>query len=131
MIHVVGACIWKEDRILLARRSSGKLTGHWEFPGGKVETGESFETGLIREIREELAIDIRVNEKIGDNYFSIEHKDYCLHIYQADYVAGAIELVDHDAVEWVKPEQLLDYRLTPPDVPIAKKVCVETRKTSL
>ena len=66
VIHVVGAAIIEKDRCLVARRGPGMaLAGYWEFPGGKVEPGESPEVALVREIREEMGIGIEVGNWIG------------------------------------------------------------------
>ena len=70
MIKVVAAILEKEDKILIAKKREGKpLAGLWEFPGGKIEEGETPEESLIRELMEEMNIKVRVNEYVGESIY--------------------------------------------------------------
>ena len=123
MKKVAAAVIFKESKILVTRRAPGeKLAGYWEFPGGKLEEGETPQECIMRELREELCL----NAKAGDVLASS--------IYE--YTGGAIELLAvectlqnyeivltvHDAYEYIHPEALLDIQLAPADIDIAKKI---------
>lgn len=100
-INVVGAIIKRGNDILIAQRKKGDLAGLWEFPGGKIEVGETPEQALIREIKEEMEVDIQVNEYITTaeyNYptFSL-HMD-CFLCSLTDEISN---LNDHTAIQWI------------------------------
>lgn len=122
-LPVVCALIECDGRVLLAQRPLGKhLGGKWEFPGGKVESGESPADALVREIREELASEIRITRALPS----------CTH----DYPNVRIELIpfvcelhadspppvshEHAAIAWVQPSELLAHDLAPADIPIVE-----------
>ena len=127
MIQVVAGIIYKEDKILITRRKEGKhLAGYWEFPGGKIEKGESPETSLIREIKEELSIEIAVQNHLADSVFDYKEKQIELKGYYAQYISGEVYLVDHDAFEWVYPSELKDYIFAPADIPFIKILTYES-----
>lgn len=119
-MEVVAALIFKTDRILLARRCKGSLAGYWEFPGGKVETNESQEQALARELFEEFGVEARIGAKI----LKVEHtgeKSFNLTGYWASSDSQFFELRDHDKIAWAKLEDLLIYNLAPADIPIAQE----------
>ncbi len=117
MIKVVCGIIYKEGKIFLCRRKPEKsLGGYWEFPGGKVEAGEAPEAALQRELHEELAMEVTIDRYFGTSRydypdFSIELIAYC-----CTFKRSSFTLTDHDAYEWVKPGELLDWKLSPADV---------------
>ena len=102
MIHVVGAAIMRGGRCLVARRGpSMRLAGKWEFPGGKVEGAEAPETALVREIEEELAIQIVVGDRLGRGFdVTDDGRTVQLDVYAADWVDGTMRLTEHDAAQW-------------------------------
>lgn len=119
MIEVAAAIIEdRTGRILIARRAKGKSQeGMWEFPGGKLEPGESPEECLRRELLEEMGIEIEPY-----TYFGVNEHDYGtvkirLIAYKAKYVSGDIALTDHDDYRWVGIEEFGDYVFAPADVP--------------
>jgi len=119
MIQVTAGIIENEDKILLARRREGKhLAGYWEFPGGKIETGESPEECLKRELQEEFSILSEVGDFVAESVFSYPGKIISLKAYKVKLLSGDFKLIDHDKVEWVKPEDVMTYLLAPADVPI-------------
>ena len=121
MIDVVAAVLIDHDgKVLIARRKEGKkLGGYWEFPGGKVEKGETPETSLIRELQEEMNIDIEVLKYIGENTHRYDGDvDIRLLAYHSRIVRGQIRLMDHDKVMWVNVDKLLNHKLAPADIPI-------------
>lgn len=119
MIEVAAAIIEDgEGRMLIARRAPGKSqAGMWEFPGGKLEPGESPEACLHRELLEEMGIEIEPYA-----YFGVNEHDYGavtirLLAYRARFVSGEIALTDHDEYRWVSAAELEEYRFAPADVP--------------
>ncbi len=104
-MQVVAAAIFDGSRVLLARKAPGKThAGLWEFPGGKVEPGETPEQALAREILEELELTIAVGEQltvVADDKIEMS-------VYRARVLSGVPVLRDHDRVEWLLPEQLSD-----------------------
>ena len=114
-IHVVGAAIVDDDRCLIARRAPGHAqAGRWEFPGGKVEPGESAEAALEREIREELGLETEIGGLLGTGRIGRIRLD----VYRARRLAGAMRLTDHDAVHWLKAEEIDDFDFADADIPV-------------
>ena len=126
MIHVTAALITQEDKVLIARKRVGKpLAGYWEFPGGKVEAGETKEACLIRELKEEMGIDIEVGTYVGVSEYDYGDKVVALYGYIAKLLKGKIQLTDHDTYEWVEVSKMLEYPLAPADIPLAKAYLME------
>ncbi len=121
MTTVTCAIIEKEDKILIARRAvDQKLADKWEFPGGKVEDGESPEECLKRELEEEFGIQTEVGEFITSSKYHYDHISIELLAFHVKYISGEFTLSDHDTIEWVIPEELLNYDLAKADIPIAE-----------
>ena len=86
---VTAAIIPREDCVLLARRSPGeKLAGSWEFPGGKVEAGETPEGSLARELLEELGIEVRIGDRVAESSYEYEHGTFRVIAYLVDWISG-------------------------------------------
>jgi len=112
--HYQVACgiIRKGERLLIAQRpSEGMLGGLWEFPGGKQEEGESLAECLVREIREEMAIEIEVGDKLTSVDHGYTHFSITLHALAARYLSGEPQTVGCADWAWILPEQLDDYPL--------------------
>ena len=124
IIKVVAAILQKEDKILIARKKQGKpLAGYFEFPGGKIEEGETPEESLIRELMEEMNIKIAVKEYIGESIYDYGNdKVISLLGYTAEIIDGEIKLSDHDRYEWVTLEQINNYKIAPADTPLVEKM---------
>lgn len=126
-VLVVAAVIRKSEdpeRVLVVRRGPEQSgAGFWEFPGGKVEAGEMPEQALVREIAEELALDIRVQELIGEEDFAYPTKTIRLRVYWAT-VKGSSELVltEHDAYQWLAPAEIDVPSLSAADRPFVEKI---------
>lgn len=118
MIEVGAAVIADEEgRLLIARRREGKSqAGLWEFPGGKLEPGETAQACIARELREEMNIEVEPGAILGSNEHAYASGSIRLIAVQARYISGEIRLTDHDRCEWVKPERLADYLFAPADV---------------
>jgi 8-oxo-dGTP diphosphatase len=123
-VNVVAAIIRKDAHILITRRPNDvHLAGLWEFPGGKVEPGESLEVALQREILEELGIKIRVY----DEFFRIDHdyptKSVRLHFFKCTVLEGEAQCIEVAELRWVKPEDLTNYEFPPADAELLAKLC--------
>lgn len=122
-IVLVAACalVDVDGRVLMARRPEGKpLAGLWEFPGGKVEAGELPEETLIRELREELGIDV-AKACLAPLTFA-SHSYETFHLLMPLYVCrrwdGTVQGMEGQALEWVRPARMRDYPMPPADEPL-------------
>ena len=122
-IVLVAACalIDPDGRVLLAQRPEGKsMAGLWEFPGGKVEAGERPEDTLIRELREELGIVVREECLAPLTFASHGYPDF--HLLMPLYVCrrweGTVTALEAQALTWVRPNRLRDYKMPPADEPL-------------
>lgn len=123
MLTVTAALIRHEGKLLVARRRPGiRHAGRWEFPGGKQENGESPEAAIVREIREEMGIETRVDGYFGESIAHNGTLDIRLLVFELIWEKGALVPVDHDRIDWVHPEELLGYDLLEPDLPIARQL---------
>lgn len=118
MINVVAAILKRKDKVLIAKKRQGKpLAGYWEFPGGKIEEGESPEEALIRELKEEIDIEIEVNKYVGESVYDYgNNKVISLKGYIATLKSGEIKLIDHDEYRWVTLEEIKKYKIAPADL---------------
>ena len=122
-IEVVGAIIRQESRLLIAQRPPGKQEAlYWEFPGGKVEFGETPEESLRREIAEELGVSIQVGTFFGEVLHDYGGRLIHLSCYWAEVESGEpVPLQCHD-VRWIHPPQLNEADFAPADRPIVEKL---------
>lgn len=119
MIEVVAAVVTREGRYMIARRAPGKhLAGYWEFPGGKIEQGETPEESLQREIQEEFGVHAKIGEYLGDNVHDYGSKVVKLMAYTVTVEENIHQSTDHDLIEWVEFTQMGDYQLAPADIPL-------------
>ena len=124
IIKVVAAILQKEDKILIARKKEGKpQAGYFEFPGGKIEKGETTEERLARELMEEMNIKIDVKEYVGESIYDYGNgKVISLLGYISEIIDGEIKLSDHDRYEWVTLEEINNYKIAPADIPLIDKL---------
>ncbi len=107
---IAAGVIWKSGRVLIdRRRAEGLLGGLWEFPGGKRQAGESLEDALLREVREEVGIDIDVARPMTTVRHAYSHFRITLHAFHARHRAGRARPIACDAVKWVRPSGLGRY----------------------
>ena len=118
MLIVVAALIKKEDKILLARRSTGdaSVLGKWEFPGGKLNSGETEEQAVEREIFEEFELKVKAIKFLTHTIYTDLLKTIDLKLYECQYLDGQICLHDHYEYQWVTKKDLLQFDLAPADL---------------
>lgn len=126
LLVVACALVDPDRRVLIAQRPEGKsLAGLWEFPGGKLETGETPEGALIRELREELGIETREACLAPVSFAS--HAYETIHLLMPLYVCrrwqGTPQAKEHSALKWVRPQALRDYPMPPADEPLIAALC--------
>lgn len=123
MQTVTAAILIRGGKVLIGQRKAGKRMAHlWEFPGGKLEPGETPEECLAREIREELAVDVVIREFFGESVYHYEHGTVRLLAYRVDWTAGELTPLDHQDCRWVRIEDLADYDFVPADIPFVQKL---------
>jgi 8-oxo-dGTP diphosphatase len=123
MKKVTAAILVENGRILIARRKAGDPLAHkWEFPGGKIEDGETPQECLEREMREEFQITVQVAECLGESVYHGQHGSIQLLAYRTYWKEGTLLPMVHDEIQWVAPEHLHEYDFAPADVPFVKKL---------
>ena len=118
IIHVVAAVIEKDGKIFCAQRPEGKsLGGFWEFPGGKLEAGESPKQALIREIQEELNSEIEIISFVNEASYDYDFGTVVMKTYHAKLLSGKLELLEHQNSTWLAPHELKSLNWAPVDRP--------------
>ncbi len=121
-IEVVAALIRDGDKILVTQRGYGEYKDFWEFPGGKIEPGETPEAALKREIKEELATEIDVNEYVGTVDYDYPDFHITLLLYLCSMVSGSLELLEHESAKWLLASELDTVSWLPADLEIIPKL---------
>ena len=121
-IDVVAAIIRRADRVLLARRpdTSSHLAGYWEFPGGKREEGESHAEALVREIREELGVEITVDDELMTVEHAYPEKTVRITFLNATLVDGEPHAQEGQLIRWVTPIEMEGLLMPAADVPVVE-----------
>ena len=122
VIEVVAAIIQRDGAYFATQRGYGEFEGMWEFPGGKIEPGETPKDALKREIQEELGLDITI-----DNFLCTTNYDYpsfhlTMHCYLCRVEAGEIELREHKSASWLRPEELGGVEWLPADKDVISRL---------
>ena len=115
-IEVVAAIICQDDQIFATQRGYGDFKDGWEFPGGKVEPGETPETALVREIREELAVEISVGELLTTVEYDYPNFHLTMHCYLCQLTGGELRLLEHQSARWLGKGELYSVEWLPADV---------------
>ncbi len=123
MTEVVAALIWQGERFMICQRPAHKARGMmWEFVGGKVEPGESKEQALVRECREELAVEVAV----GDIFLEVTHTypDITVHLtlFHASIVQGGPQKLEHNDIRYITADEIPQYEFCPADEVILQKL---------
>lgn len=121
-IEVVAAIIIKDNKYLVTKRGSGEFKGLFEFPGGKIEQNESCKDALIREIKEELELDILVNDYLCTINYSYPNFNLIMHTYFSTIINGDITLNEHEAYLWVEKENLQSLEYIAADIEVVNKI---------
>ena len=106
IIEVVAAIIVEKDKVLFTQRGYGEFKDGWEFPGGKVELGETLEGALKREIKEELDIEIEIDTYIDTVEYDYPQFHLTMHCYKCRILDGQLMLKEHEASKWVSQDEL-------------------------
>lgn len=121
-LRVVCAIIEKDGRILAAKRGPAQShSGFWEFPGGKINDNEDSKDAIVREIHEELGLDIAVMNRQASATFAYPDKTVTLIPFLCEIESGSPVLLEHDEIRWIDKDESLSLPWLPPDVVIAQK----------
>ena len=121
---VTAAVTFMDGKVLVAQRGSGdKLAGKWEFPGGKVERGETPQACLKREIEEELGLEILVGEYLCSSFFDYDHLSIELMAFSCKATGGEARAQEHQRLMWTCPSDLKYLDMAPADLPIVDHIC--------
>ena len=121
-IRVAAAVIKENDRIFATARGYGEYKGWWEFPGGKIEEGETPKQALVREIREELAIEISVGDLIKTVEYDYPGFHLSMDCFWAEVLSGQIELKEAEESRWLSNEELSDVKWLPADLELIETI---------
>lgn len=123
MKQVTAAIIRKDDKILICQRAADDECGKlWEFPGGKLEDGETLEQCIIREIREELELDIKVLGIFTESVYRFENKEILFTVFNAVIMGGVMKLNVHNTAEWVTIKEMSNYKFMTADIAFVDKL---------
>lgn len=125
-IHVVGAVVVEDGQVLCAQRGAeGSLPGLWEFPGGKVEPGESPAEALAREMQEELGCVVEVGKEVTTTSHEYDFGIVTLTTFYCRLIAGTPQAKEHAAIAWLVPTDLMTLPWAPADLPAVELIRVE------
>lgn len=127
-IEVVAAVIRKGERIFATQRGYGAFKDWWEFPGGKVEPGETAEEALLREIREELATEIRIDKFLYTVEWDYPQFHLTLHCFMASLLQETLHLNEHEAARWLDAFSIHSVRWLPADEMLLPLIVEELKK---
>ena len=129
-IEVVAAIIRKRDKIFATQRGYGEWKDWWEFPGGKMEVGETPEVALVREIREELSAEINVDEFLCTVKYDYPQFHLTMHCYLCSLMTDSLHLNEHEAAKWLTKDELNSVKWLPADLEVVERITAGI-KTSL
>ena len=122
-MKVTAGILWRDGQVLLARRRPGKhMGGRWEFPGGKIEPGETPEESLARELEEELDVRARIGECLCCVAYDGDGVSLELMVYRVDHFEGTPALKEHQEIRWVMPSELRSFELADSDRTVVERL---------
>lgn len=121
-VRVVAAVIRKDDKFFATQRGYGEFKDGWEFPGGKIEDGESPEQALAREIKEELDTDINVGDLIDTIEYDYPNFHLSMDCFWCEILQGELELKEHESARWLSEEKLYSVDWLPADIGLIEKI---------
>ena len=121
-IKVVAAIIRRDDMVLATQRGYGEWKDWWEFPGGKIEAGETPEEALQREIREELSTEISVDQFLCTVEWDYPKFHLTMHCYLCSLIGDSLHLNEHEAARWLAPAELASVQWLPADMQVIDKL---------
>ena len=124
-IEVVAAIIRKDDKIFATQRGYGEWKDWWEFPGGKMEAGETPEEALKREIREELSTEISVDEFLCTVEYDYPAFHLTMHCFWCHIESGSLTLKEHEAAKWLSKDDLDSVEWLPADLEVVKRIKIK------
>lgn len=127
-VNVVAAIIVNNGKIFATQRGYGEFKGGWEFPGGKVEPGETPEHAVVREIEEELNTEIEVDQYLDTIEYDYPKFHLSMRCYICHVKEGHLELLEHEAAKWLNADHIRDVDWLPADVTIVDKVAAVLNK---
>ena len=120
--HVVAAVILKDGKVFATRRGYGEWKGWWEFPGGKIEAGETPQAALVREIREELDAEISVGDLLDTVEWDYPDFHLTMHCYLCTLLSESMHLNEHEAAAWLTADTIRSVNWLPADVVLLDKI---------
>jgi 8-oxo-dGTP diphosphatase len=129
-IEVVAAIIRKGDRIFATQRGYGDFKDYWEFPGGKMETGETPEQALVREIREELDAEIRIDKFLSTIEWDYPQFHLTMHCFVCSLVSNELHLNEHEAARWLNKDEIHTVNWLPADDQLLPLIVKELAEVS-
>lgn len=121
-IRVVAAVIKNENKIFATARGYGEFKGQWEFPGGKIEAGETTQEALVREIKEELDTTIQVRGLIDTVEYDYPKFHLSMDCFWCDIVEGELKLLEAESARWLSKEELYDVKWLPADITLVESI---------
>ncbi len=121
-IEVVAGVIRDGEKIFATQRGYGDCKDGWEFPGGKMEPGETPQQALARELREELAVEVDVDEFICTVDYDYPKFHLTMHCFYCTVISGELKLLEHEAARWLDASQLRDVDWLPADIEVVKAI---------
>ena len=121
-IRVVAAVIRDKDKIFATARGYGEFKCGWEFPGGKIEEGETPQEALVREIKEELEAEIEVGQLIDTIEYDYPNFHLSMDCFWCEVIGGQLKLLEAEAARWLTKDELYDVQWLPADITLVEKI---------
>ena len=121
-INVVAAVIKMDNKIFATQRGYGEFKGGWEFPGGKIESGETTQEALVREIKEELGATIKVGNLIDTVEYDYSNFHLNMQVFWGEVISGKLVLKEHQAARWLSVHEIDSVNWLPADLELVEKI---------